>query len=449
MTKYVVGCMQAALQNPAAHHGAYHWSHYVRRRGAVRVGAQGASAAQGWRAACRRRAGGWRGLRVRRASRRGARRRGAPRALTQAAHAQLRAAQLAAGPEPGAALARRARDLAAAADRLAAASAKAHTLLTSAHQRVKWGAGANPALAGVAAGLARAGEAGARAAALAAAATALAAHAHVAATHTHPPTHYAPLTAALAHFEKVDNVSALLREMIASQSAESAALRTRRQAAGDALRAAAARALPPPPPRAALLADVRAPLAVLAGCEGNNPAAEFMSREKIISEHLSALAAVARDADPRAVGGDARPVGGAAQAATYLLQHLAAHHDALQQLHNNWPSEATGRRLTRQAALGAGAKPGSIRQGQYLNVGATREPSGSPVRRITGRRVAGGERNAVGAGVWKRVRLKLEGRDEALGARRLALADHVDAVIRDAVSWGNLCHMYEGWMAWV
>lgn len=83
----------------------------------------------------------------------------------------------------------------------------------------------------------------------------------------------------------------------------------------------------------------------------------------------------------------------------------------------------------------------------------------------------GGERNAVGAGVWKRVRLKLEGRDDTLGRdtapardsstarepagrdtagpRRLALHEHVDAVIRDAVSWGNLCHMYEGWMAWV
>lgn len=37
----------------------------------------------------------------------------------------------------------------------------------------------------------------------------------------------------------------------------------------------------------------------------------------------------------------------------------------------------------------------------------------------------GGERNAVGAGVWKRVRLKLEGRDDSQTARRYALHDQV------------------------
>lgn len=72
---------------------------------------------------------------------------------------------------------------------------------------MKWGAGANPALAGVAGALWAAGSAAAaRASALSTAAAALAAHAHVAAAlraPRAPPRHYAQLTTALAHWEKV------------------------------------------------------------------------------------------------------------------------------------------------------------------------------------------------------------------------------------------------------
>lgn len=63
---------------------------------------------------------------------------------------------------------------------------------------------------------------------------------------------------------QVDNVSALLREMISSLSGESAALRTRMRAAGDELRLAAGRAAPAAAARASILADLRAPLALLA-----------------------------------------------------------------------------------------------------------------------------------------------------------------------------------------
>ncbi|CAG9089357.1 unnamed protein product [Plutella xylostella] len=60
----------------------------------------------------------------------------------------------------------------------------------------------------------------------------------------------------------------------------------------------------------------------------------------------------------------------------------------------------------------------------------------------------GGERNAQGAGVWRRVRLKLEGRDRD-PARRLPPSEQVEYIISEATSADNLCMMYEGWMAWV
>nr|XP_026499538.1 serine/threonine-protein kinase SMG1-like [Vanessa tameamea] len=79
----------------------------------------------------------------------------------------------------------------------------------------------------------------------------------------------------------------------------------------------------------------------------------------------------------------------------------------------------SARRLTRQPALGARA----------------------PVRH------AGEQRSATGAGVWKRVRLKLEARD--VPARRAPQHDQVAYIISEATSAENLCLMYEGWMAWV
>lgn len=59
--------------------------------------------------------------------------------------------------------------------------------------------------------------------------------------------------------------------------------------------------------------------------QGNNPATEFLSREKTVSEHISALTSLSpgRDAEPH--------VGAACTAAAHLLDTLAAHHDALQQ----------------------------------------------------------------------------------------------------------------------
>ncbi|XP_047026629.1 serine/threonine-protein kinase SMG1 [Helicoverpa zea] len=372
--------------------------------------------------------------------------------LTHAAHSHLHAEVLGSNQESGAALLRRSRELSNAVERLSAASSKAGALLTAAHQRVKWGAGANPALSGVAVGLARAGAAAStRAQRLSAAAAALAQHARAAAAQrparARGRQHHAVLTA-LHHWEKactlaqkyslkvspveeslmemlhpegnidtqwVDNVSALLREMISQLSAESSARRLRVRSAGAARRAAAERAAPPAAARAHLLHDVRQPLLTLAQAhEGNNLASEFLSQEKTVSDQIQALWAT-RDHEVA--------VSEARDAAAALLDGLAQHHDALLQLHSNWVSESGARKLTRQQALAAPGKAAASRQG--------------------------GERNAVGAGVWKRVRLKLEGRDDALAQRRHALHDQVEHIIKEAVCSGNLCMMYEGWMAWV
>ncbi|VVD04411.1 unnamed protein product [Leptidea sinapis] len=58
------------------------------------------------------------------------------------------------------------------------------------------------------------------------------------------------------------------------------------------------------------------------------------------------------------------------------------------------------------------------------------------------------QRNSVGAGVWRRVRLKLEGR-ELPANMRASPHEQVEYIISEACSIDNLCLMYEGWMAWV
>lgn len=65
---------------------------------------------------------------------------------------------------------------------------------------------------------------------------------------------------------QVENVSALLREMIAQLTTEAAALRARARAAAAALGAARERLAPPDRRRIELVADVRAPLAALQHC---------------------------------------------------------------------------------------------------------------------------------------------------------------------------------------
>ncbi|XP_037824914.1 serine/threonine-protein kinase Smg1 [Lucilia sericata] len=58
------------------------------------------------------------------------------------------------------------------------------------------------------------------------------------------------------------------------------------------------------------------------------------------------------------------------------------------------------------------------------------------------------KRNAYAVSVWKRIRMKLEGRDPDHN-RRSSVAEQVDFVIREATSEENLASLYEGWTPWV
>ncbi|XP_052758949.1 serine/threonine-protein kinase SMG1 [Galleria mellonella] len=349
--------------------------------------------------------------------------------------------------EAAALLWRRARELLAAADELAAARARAHGLVGAALQRVKWGAGANPALRGVQRALEAAWAArAARADSVRGAARSLAAHARAAAPQRARAAARTAHTArtALQHWHKactlaqkyslnvspveeslmemlhpegnidtqwVENVSALVRDMSSQLASEAAARRGRARAAQDRRRAAAARLAAGAAPlaaRALLHAEVRVSLHALAPANnGNNPASSYISREAAVTAQLSQLASCRPD---RA------SVLAAATAAAHLLQEIPALHEALLQLPAAWEAQTSG---------------------------AARQPVRPPPAQRPG-----GERNAQGAGVWKRVRLKLEGRDPE-PARRLPVSDQVEYMISEATSAENLCLMYEGWMAWV
>ncbi|XP_053606534.1 serine/threonine-protein kinase SMG1 isoform X2 [Plodia interpunctella] len=342
-------------------------------------------------------------------------------------------------------LARRAGSLTSLAQRLDAARALAQQRVHAVHQRVKWGAGANPALSSLVVSLERAWAAArARADVLCAAAGTLSTHARRASALREPGTRAARTArtarTALAHWEKactlsqkyslevspaeealmellhpdatgidqqwVENVSALVREMIASCASSRSERGARLGARLAALRGAGVRLQALVARRAALLADCRAPLAALQDVnEGQNPAAAYLSQSSAVSALLALAGAAA--ARPTAAG-----AAQARDAAVALMEDLPKLHEQLLELPTAWASESAGRRLTRQNAV-------------------ARHGAGS----------ADGERSAQGAGVWKRVRLKLEG--------RAPLADQVEYMISEALSAENLCLMYEGWMAWV
>ncbi|XP_062590366.1 serine/threonine-protein kinase SMG1-like isoform X1 [Saccostrea cucullata] len=58
------------------------------------------------------------------------------------------------------------------------------------------------------------------------------------------------------------------------------------------------------------------------------------------------------------------------------------------------------------------------------------------------------ERNSYAVSVWRRVKMKLDGRDPDLN-KRLSVAEQVDFVIKEANNLDNLAVLYEGWTPWV
>ncbi|CAK1544818.1 unnamed protein product [Leptosia nina] len=393
--------------------------------------------------------------------------------LRAAAHAHLHAEVLNTNQDSGAALARRSKELGAAVERLTAAVTKAQGLMQSAHQRVKWGAGANPALRGVVRGLESAWSMRReRASRLTTAGAALSLHARTAAALSAAPAaraaraHRAQRAArtartALSHWEKactlaqkyslqvspveeslmemlhpegnidtqwVDSVSALVRDMSNSVNSAATSARAKLNSAGTALQSAATATRTPAAARAALLHELRAPLHALT--ESENPAREFLDRWQSVTDKLNTIVKEATNQ---------RDVEAVSHCAQALITELPELMNLLLELPSNL-SDSNNKKLCRQLAVGA-ARTHPNRHGE--------------------------QRNSVGAGVWRRVRLKLEGRELPSSAsntsasatgntsssstptRRATPSEQVEYIISEATNVDNLCMMYEGWMAWV
>ncbi|XP_048245963.1 serine/threonine-protein kinase SMG1-like isoform X1 [Haliotis rufescens] len=58
------------------------------------------------------------------------------------------------------------------------------------------------------------------------------------------------------------------------------------------------------------------------------------------------------------------------------------------------------------------------------------------------------ERNTYAVGVWRRVKMKLDGRDPDPN-KRMSVAEQVDYVLKEATHLDNLAVLYEGWTPWV
>ncbi|KAI8425893.1 hypothetical protein MSG28_004900 [Choristoneura fumiferana] len=169
--------------------------------------------------------------------------------------------------------------------------------------------------------------------------------------------------------QEVENVNALLLDIISSLTRDAAALTRRTKASAELLTTRAAALAAPAAARAQLLQDVKPPLQALQGVnDGNNPASALLALERRVTELIAAVCSAAGPAAAHA-------------AARQLTEQLPDTYTRLIEFPARWAAETGGRRLVRQAAVGAGTRHG------------------------------GGERNAQGAGVWKRVRLKLEARD--------------------------------------
>lgn len=58
------------------------------------------------------------------------------------------------------------------------------------------------------------------------------------------------------------------------------------------------------------------------------------------------------------------------------------------------------------------------------------------------------ERNSYAVSVWRRVKMKLDGRDPDLN-KRFSVAEQVEFVLKEARNLDNLSVLYEGWTPWV
>ncbi|XP_015766823.1 PREDICTED: serine/threonine-protein kinase SMG1-like [Acropora digitifera] len=102
-------------------------------------------------------------------------------------------------------------------------------------------------------------------------------------------------------------------------------------------------------------------------------------------------------------------------------------------------------RDTSASPTGAGSPTAS---GRVLAVASPKRLSTANLARDPRTGKALQERNMYAIGVWRRVKSKLDGRDQD-NNKKMSVADQVDFVIRESRSLDNLSQMYEGWTAWV
>ncbi|EEC17441.1 fkbp-rapamycin associated protein, putative [Ixodes scapularis] len=120
------------------------------------------------------------------------------------------------------------------------------------------------------------------------------------------------------------------------------------------------------------------------------------------------------------------------------------------------PSEGAQRALADLAGMVPGVYGGltalaSAQDGIDQQKAVVRGADDTPDRKVakdprTGKALQ--ERNSYAVGVWKRVKMKLDGRDPD-SSKRSSVAEQVEYVIGEATRLENLALLYEGWTPWV
>ncbi|GFS77770.1 hypothetical protein NPIL_425041 [Nephila pilipes] len=90
-------------------------------------------------------------------------------------------------------------------------------------------------------------------------------------------------------------------------------------------------------------------------------------------------------------------------------------------------------------ALSPAIRPKTPRGGTPKKSAITRDPR-------TGKAVQ--ERNTYATNVWKRIKMKLDGKDPD-PSKKASIAEQIDFVIKEATHLENLAALYEGWTPWV
>ncbi|KYM96819.1 Serine/threonine-protein kinase SMG1 [Cyphomyrmex costatus] len=194
-----------------------------------------------------------------------------------------------------------------------------------------------------------------------------------------------------------------------------------------------------------LMSDVRALLKTMAKQENIDGLQDFLFVYRSFTENISAVVKEleAENFDsPRGMA---------------MKEELEAMAIKVPSLYNRLLEFASERKLNSTKGTGKPAAAGNLprkrkkrKKGKLMrqNNVCLSPRKGTPLARdpTTGKAVQ--ERNAYALNVWRRVRMKLEGRDPQ-PSRKYTTAEQVEYVIREAQSNDNLALLYEGWTPWV